>query len=306
MWRSLLSSLVLLAGCGVSPERPTPSPERSVPFSHAGDGSGAGHLLRVPVVVNGRATTFIFDTGIGITLVDDDLIEGWGIAPVGSYTGKRMSGQAISVPLATVPWLSVAGVRRSDARVGVWDMKGFLPDTPAFKGVEGFLSLNAFLETPVTLDYGRGKLIVEDEASLAARVVAGAVVPLEVKRDGPCVTIFFDLAVPGGPPAHVELDLGGGRLTLDARFMQRLGIDPAGADVKRVEKRDETGYDYTRHFTRFDGPIAPVAAPAYEQRGVQVLFQKIIYDGLIGDEFLRQFTVTLDLPRKRMILGPKR
>jgi len=72
------------------------------------------------------------------------------------------------------------------------------------------------------------------------------------------------------------------------------------------EQRDETGHDYTRHFTSFPGPIAPVAAPACEQVEVPVMFQTIIYDGLIGDEFLRQFTVTFDLPRARMILGPPR
>jgi Aspartyl protease len=303
MLRWFLPSLAVVLGCSVSPaEHPAP---RSIPFSHAGGDSGAGHLLRVPVVVNGHATTFVLDTGIGITLVDDDLIEAWGITVDGSYTGQRMSGQEVEVPLATVPWLSVAGVRTDDVRVGVWDMAGFVPHTPEFEGVEGFLSLNAFAGLAFTLDYGRGALIVEDEASLAARAALGAEVPLAVKRDDPCLTIFFDLAVPGGPPAHVELDLGGGRLTLHARYMQRLGVEPDGDDVKRVEQRDETGHDYTRHFTRFAGPVAPAAAPGYEQRDVPVMFQEIIYDGLVGDDFLKQFTVTFDLPRERLILGPR-
>lgn len=294
---------LLPLGCSVSPlDRPAP---REIPFSHAGGDSGGGHLLRVPVVVNGHETTFILDTGIGITLVDDDLVKAWGIASEGSYTGKRMSGQEIEVPLARVPWLSVAGVRTDGACVGVWDMAGFVPQTPEFAGVEGFLSLKAFEGVAFTLDYVRGALLVEDDASLAARVKAGASVPLVVERDGPCVTIFFDLAVPGGPPAHVELDLGGGRLTLHSRYMPRLGVDPAGDDVKRVEQRDETGHDYTRYFTRFAGPIAPVGAPACTQHDVAVMFQEIIYDGLIGDEFLKQFTVTFDLPHGRLILGPR-
>ena len=33
------------------------------------------------------------------------------------------------------------------------------------------------------------------------------------------------------------------------------------------------------------------------------MFQEIIYDGLIGDRFLRNFTVTYDLPRSRMIFA---
>jgi hypothetical protein len=34
-----------------------------------------------------------------------------------------------------------------------------------------------------------------------------------------------------------------------------------------------------------------------------VMFQEIIYDGLVGDSFLRNFTTTYDLPRSRMIFS---
>jgi hypothetical protein len=34
------------------------------------------------------------------------------------------------------------------------------------------------------------------------------------------------------------------------------------------------------------------------------MFQRIIYDGLVGDAFLRRFTVTYDLPRERVVFGP--
>jgi hypothetical protein len=33
------------------------------------------------------------------------------------------------------------------------------------------------------------------------------------------------------------------------------------------------------------------------------MFQEIIYDGLIGDRFLRNFTVTHGLPRSRLIFA---
>ena len=35
----------------------------------------------------------------------------------------------------------------------------------------------------------------------------------------------------------------------------------------------------------------------------RVMFQEIIYDGLIGDQFLRNFTTTYDLPNGRMIFS---
>ena len=35
------------------------------------------------------------------------------------------------------------------------------------------------------------------------------------------------------------------------------------------------------------------------------MFQEIVCDGLIGDAFLRRFTVTYDVPGGRMVFGPR-
>ena len=43
-------------------------------------------------------------------------------------------------------------------------------------------------------------------------------------------------------------------------------------------------------------PLMRVAHPP-------VMFQKIIYDGLVGDQFLRNFTTTYDLASSRMIFA---
>jgi hypothetical protein len=37
----------------------------------------------------------------------------------------------------------------------------------------------------------------------------------------------------------------------------------------------------------------------------EVMFQEIVYNGLIGDGFLRRFTVTNDASGARMIFGPR-
>jgi hypothetical protein len=51
------------------------------------------------------------------------------------------------------------------------------------------------------------------------------------------------------------------------------------------------------------GSINPVGAPHIAQRDPPVMFQQIIYDGLVGDTFLRGFVVTYDLARSRMIFA---
>ncbi|MEZ6183486.1 MAG: retropepsin-like aspartic protease [Planctomycetota bacterium] len=304
MLRWTLALAVLTLGCS-SPSPQEEAPVRSIPLTHADGTTGLRHLLKVPVVVNGHPTTFVLDTGIGITLVDDDLLAGWGIEVDGAYTGKRMSGQEVTVPLARVPWLSVAGVRQEDAVVGSWDVPGFLPSTPEFAGVEGYLSLNALERVPFTLDYGRGELIVEDAAGLAAREAAGVSVPLELERDGPTLVVFLEVELPNGPPARVELDLGSAVLILNDPFMKRLGVDPSGEGVERYEDRDETQHAYVRHFATIEGSVAPVGAGRFAQTNPKVMFQSIIYDGLIGDQYMRRHTVTFDLPGQRLILGPR-
>jgi hypothetical protein len=47
--------------------------------------------------------------------------------------------------------------------------------------------------------------------------------------------------------------------------------------------------------------ISVTGAPAVRQADPEVMFQKIIYDGLVGNAFLRNFVVTYDLPNTRMI-----
>jgi hypothetical protein len=84
--------------------------------------------------------------------------------------------------------------------------------------------------------------------------------------------------------------------------MKLFGIDPSSKDVKTVNGTDETKHSYVRYFTQLPVSIFPGDADKLIQNQPNVHFQKIIYDGLVGDSFLKQFTVTYDLPGKRMIL----
>jgi hypothetical protein len=40
------------------------------------------------------------------------------------------------------------------------------------------------------------------------------------------------------------------------------------------------------------------------QQDPDVMFQRIIYDGLLGHAFVRMFTVTWDIPGARIVLAP--
>lgn len=97
------------------------------------------HLVVVPVELNGVERRFIFDSGIGLTLVRAGID---GCVPTGSaYTGRRMSGQELEIELATTPGLAFAGVEAREVEVGILDMSGFPPE---LADVDGFLSLSFF------------------------------------------------------------------------------------------------------------------------------------------------------------------
>jgi hypothetical protein len=251
------------------------------------------HLVVVPVVLNGTERRFILDSGIGLTLVRAGVD---GCLPTGSsFTGKRMSGQEVAVPLATAPSLAFAGVEEREAGVGLLDMDGFPHELAE---IDGFLSLAFFRRRPFTVDYERRT--IRDGTR-----TAGTRVPVRVQVDGPAVTAFMPLAIPGGRTVAVELDMGSDTLILDERLAPETGVQLDAAGLRREEGVDETGNRYVRTFTRLDGRIHPAEAPDLAQPEPDVMFQRIIYDGLLGHGFLSRFTVTWDLPASEVRLEPR-
>ncbi len=255
-------------------------PVYEVPFEYL------AHLVAVPVTLNGVETTFVVDSGIGCTIVRDTLP---GCVSRGeSFTGKRMSGQDVTLPLGTAPSLRFGEEERRDELVGLLDMSGF-PDALAHVG--GFLSLAFFAETTLTVDYARRVVAV------GARP-GGVAISCRAEWDGPAVSLFMPLTLPDGRDVEVEVDMGSDCLILDERF-RSLGA----AEERRVDGTDETGHSYTRRFTTLPGRIHPAGAPELAQDDPEVMFQSIVYDGLVGDRFLREHVVTFDVAASTLALA---
>jgi predicted aspartyl protease len=258
------------------------------------------HCLVIPVRVCGVEAKFVLDTGIGATLISEDLADRVGCHPDGSaFTGRRMSGQDVTVPLGQVESFQVADSQLRDVPVGIFDMHALA----GIGEVEGFVSLTCFRTTPVTIDYQAGLLIVEDEASLAQRAAAGAPVPIDVDYDGCSTDVMLTVILPDGKPISVEVDTGSDVLTLNRSLAACAGVYLDGQDVRAEKGADETGYEYTRYFAELRGEVSVSGAPLIRMANPPVMFQDIIYDGLVGDRFLRNFTTTYDLANSRMIFA---
>lgn len=265
-----------------------------------------GHFLSLPVRVAGATQArFLFDTGIGLTVLTPELARAVKcVAGHDVHTGRRMSGQEVTLPLARLSELAVGSRSWRNVPVGIFD---FLPARPAlpaeFSSVGGILSPGAFDGAPFTLD-GPGRcLVLEDPGSLVERRARGRALPLRAVREGPSLGLFVDLDLPGPRRAAVEVDTGSGGVILDTRFMVGLGLSPGAPGVRTVEGSDETGHPYVRHFVEDAGPFRLSGAPAATFRRSPAMFQRIIHDGLVGTTFLLPFTLTFDVEGRRLIVA---
>lgn len=292
--------LALVSGCGAGGRR-GPSPA-SVLAEPRGPERLAlrydRHIPSIPVVLDGDLDArFAFDTGIGINLISKSLCKMLECVSAGTYVGKRMSGQELTVPLARVRSLAVGHEEQRDVVVGIIDMEGFVD----MQDIQGFVSLGFFARRPFTLDDRKSELVLEDEASLEKRVTSGAVVNVDVRREGEGLTVFLPLEI-AGQSILAEVDTGSEALILDERFMAPLGIEKAQTRI--VEGRDETGYPFTRWFTDLSVAVHPAGAPAIRRTGLRTMFQKIVHDGVVGRRFFESYAITFDLARQRVVFAP--
>lgn len=294
--------LALVAACGErrapSAVPPAPdSPSREVAFDYVGQS-----WMRVPArIADGPETKLMIDTGMGVTLLTPEACARAGCVKEGIFRGKRMSGQVVELEIARVASLTVAGHRVQNARVAV-----FASDDVIHRdlGVDGIAGLDVFRDQPVTFDHPGRRVVLETPTSLARRAAEGRRVSVRVHHDGPATEVYLPVEVGPGSVAEMEVDSGSLHMILDDRFMAALTIDPASPDVETKNGKDETGQPYLRRYAKL-----PRAVPVRGAREVQVpsgstvMFQRIIHDGLLGQQFLMPHVVTFDLGGGAMVFG---
>lgn len=266
---------------------------REIPFSYIDK-----TFLVVPVQINGSiAQDFIFDTGIGVNVISKALCQQLGCKVQGDHSGKRMSGQEVHIPMSSVASLSLAGHELKDVPVGIFDLEAMMPGAK----IGGFLSLGFFKDLPYSVDYVQQTITFENSTSLEKIRAQGIRVPVKLDIQGPSFGIFMPLVLPNGQKISVEVDTGSQALILNEKFMKELGIKPDDPSVKRKDGKDETGHTYSRYFTSLKGRVHIPQSQEIGADHPEVMFQKIIYDGLVGHYFLSQFRVTYDLPHSELI-----
>jgi hypothetical protein len=263
---------------------PAAAAQTTVPLEVA-DGGYLYVRARVADSVDAR---LLLDTGAGINTLSESVLGRLGdrVRDAGTHTGTRHNGETITGRIWSVSSLALGALRKEDVVVG-----GFAP-----RGADGMLSMDFFRDQPFTLDFAAGTLTLESPSHVTEIAARAAAIPIRLAGHGPQLDFFVRVCVGDSVSAEAEFDTGAGfnMLMLQTSYMQRLGITPGARAVGPME--------YYVHST-FLPEMHYCAAPAVRAEKQFVGFKAgLIYEGLVGHGAFRDRKLTIDIPRKRMLV----
>jgi hypothetical protein len=108
----------------------------------------------------------------------------------------------------------------------------------------------------------------------------------------------------GNQSGECDIDTGSPGATVSMRYMQPLGIDPNGKDVRKHESQNLAGAMVVRYDTRVPR-IALLAAPRVSTVEPEVSFSNIIYDCVVGVDFWTGRALTYNIAGSELIVSDR-
>jgi hypothetical protein len=263
----------------------------SVPFTTNADG-----MVVLPAMLGSdRPIHVVLDTGAGVDVLAPSLIEAAHGKHAGQFTGFRMFGDRLSLPLFVIPELTVGPLRKTEVVISSWDVLDQMHD-------DGIIAVRDLRSQPFTIDFPGKVVVFETQRSLAERRKQGKVASLALDDQRDVALDLFARFLIGDQQALCSIDTGSPGTTISTRFMAPLGVAPASPDVKKQERRAvESGATITRYWTSVP-QVSLAEAPQVALLHPRVSFADIIYDCVVGLDFLHDRVITLDIARKQMIV----
>lgn len=232
-------------------------------------------LKTVDVAVGRDTLPFLFDTGGGGVVVTPEVAEAMGCEPFGRVTGFRHSGETISTPRCAPTALALSGWP-VEVETGPFDLMSLLQGAPA---VGGLIGLTAFMGDTITVDWARGRVVVESPESFRTQVAGARRLEVRPSRQGggAFLDIFVRVMAPRGD-LWLEMDSGNtGPVLLSPHAARQLGLELSASEPRPVVL-ELAGF----------GPVEVMAVE-----------RETIYDGLLNAAFHAAYSVTLDLAQMR-------
>jgi predicted aspartyl protease len=278
-------------------------PSKDVSFRLAG---GQNPLILVPVYVEGKGPfQFILDTGAYRCLLSPELSMSVGVRPESQQRATGVGG-TIQISSAHVNSLTVGTARQENLEVAITDELSRLGEAVQSK-VDGVLGSNFLKNFRLTLDYRRG-LVRLDHSSAEPQIES------EVQS---VTSVFFKLATPSKPlivlpvfvngkgPFQFFVDTGTSRTTLSFALARKLGIvaignragTGAGGQIPMLSATVDS-------LTVGNASISDAAVSVGDFLGDFGSLIDTKFYGIIGNDFLSRFEVTIDYPRGLLDLKP--
>jgi predicted aspartyl protease len=265
------------------------------------------NFIFLPVRINGaEPRSFMLDTGASTSFLSEGSADSLGLTPKHEHeknigTGEASTrlgfakGVALSLPGVDLPAQTVAVVPFNELEFAIGH------------SIDGLLGADLFKRYVVTIDYAARTISLDGPKNFSYHG-KGDMIPFRLSGNRP----FFKAAVTplGMPQIETEfvIDTGhSGTLTFHTPFVEKHHLLAAKEKpVLRItrgisgESRSWRGRISRLQLGRsaIDLPVATFSEAAKGSEADRS------YDGALGGEILRRFTVTLDYSRRQMILEP--
>lgn len=236
-------------------------------------------LWKVNITVKGKTGDFLFDTGGGITLLATDFSKDIDCTFWGRFTGYNMFGKKGGGPYCSDVSISSRGVALTPVNIGRMSFDGYFPGD---KAPDGLLSLDSFDGKVITIDQTAATITLETEKSLKKRVKAMKEFPMRMAREcsGRCLSTFLGVKTEKGM-TWLNIDTGAGGVSIFSKeYAPLFGLGDA-------EKGQEVNFAIDENI-KITGPA---------------MVTEMIMDGNLGQPFLANYVLTLDLKAGRLWLG---
>jgi len=262
---------------------------------------GSNFLILVPVYINGTGPhAFILDSGATHSMISSALAEGLGLDPDSSGQGFGAGG-VVQTQSVRVHSIQVGSACQEDSCAYVLsDLEQI--GVAAKSNISGLIGYDFLRDFRVTIDYGRNKLCIARSAEQCLEAIGStAIIPFEISPAEPL--ILLPVLVNGHGPFQFVLDTAAGRTVVAPEIAVQCAISQdeevmgAGVGGKLAAKRvnlesisigDATISNLAAIAGRFLDPIAAEAGATVH--------------GILGNDVLSRFLVTIDCPGKRLIL----
>lgn len=243
----------------------------------------SGHII-IPTIANDTINgNFIFDTGGGIEVISSkffDKIKS-NSTRVGLFTGFRNNGERLDLKTYRINNLQIGNLIKKDIIVGIYPPLDEM-------GIDGLLSSKFFESIPVTIDFEKEILTIENKESVNKIGDVGTTIPLFIQMHGRMgLDLFIDITINDVIHVFAEFDTGNGYFsTLINSFYYNLLSNQNLSESNSIVV-DKLSLKFADNIKLFNSEIQ--------------LKEDLIYEGLIGTNIFKTGKLTIDIQNKRMI-----